>query len=283
MSKFRMLSAALLLALAGCSTGAPDSSTADHDAEEARDVGAPADASGDSPEAREVVTTGSLTVIVDDPSVAVDEVVAIVENVDGRIDSRSETAADSSKKASARLTVRIPADEVTETIEEMGEVGEVKNVSLTSDDVTQYGRDLDARISALEASTDRLLELMEEADSSEALIDAENALSERQADLEALRSEREYLSDQVAMSTLTVSLTAESTADFEAGGFLGGIKSGWNSLVGFLSSALVALGALVPWAIVHGVPATLIIWLVRRRRRQRRSRLPQSRAVPTEE
>src|SRR5699024_12784666 len=56
MSKLRMLSAALLLALAGCSTGAPDSSTADHDAEEARDVGAPADASGDSPEAREVVT-----------------------------------------------------------------------------------------------------------------------------------------------------------------------------------------------------------------------------------
>src|SRR5699024_869340 len=152
-----------------------------------------------------------------------------------------------------------------------------------SDDVTQYGRDLDARISALEASTDRLLGLMEEADSSEALIDAENALSERQADLEALRSEREYLSDQVAMSTLTVSLTAESTADFEAGGFLGGIKSGWNSLVGFLGRALAALGALAPWASVRGVPAPLIFWLVRRRRRRRRSRLPQPRAVPREE
>src|SRR5699024_11329343 len=115
-------------------------------------------------------------------------------------------------------------------------------------------RYLDARSSALEASTPRRLELMEAAASSEALTDAENALSERPADLEALRSEREYLSDQVAMSTLTVSLTAESTADFEAGGFLGGIKSGWKSLDGFLSSAIVAHGFLVPWAIVIGVP-----------------------------
>ena len=187
------------------------------------------DASGDAPEVREVVTTGSLTVVVDDPGAATEEIIEVVEGAGGRVDSRSETAATKNRDASARLTVRIPAGELTDTINEMDTIGETRNVSLNSDDVTQYGRDLDARISALEASTDRLVELMADADSSEALIAAESALSERQADLEALRSEREYLSDQVAMSTLEVSLVTEPAAEFEAGGFLGGIKSGWNS------------------------------------------------------
>ena len=276
MKKSRLLPALALLALVGCTPGGndagadradhSDASSADLAHEEVASQDMPMDASGDAPEVREVVTTGSLTVVVDDPGAGTEKVIELVEGAGGRVDSRSETAASKNRDASARLTVRIPADELTDTIDEMDTIGETRNVSLNSDDVTQYGRDLDARISALEASTDRLVELMADADSSEALIAAESALSERQADLEALRSDREYLSDQVAMSTLEVSLVTEPAAEFEAGGFLGGIKSGWNSLVGFLSGALVALGAAIPWLIALGVPAALVIWLLRRRR-----------------
>lgn len=276
MKNLRMLPALILLALAGCSGNASDSGADMGVAEEAADQSVPMDASGDTPEVREVITTGSLTIVVDAPGAATEEIVAVVEGAGGRVDSRSETAADGDREASARLTVRVPADELTETINELETIGETRDVSLTSDDVTRYGRDLDARIGALEASTDRLIELMAEADSSEALIAAESALSERQADLEALRSEREYLSDQVAMSTLDVSLVTESSAEFEAGGFLGGLKSGWNALVNFASGALVALGAALPWAIALGVPAALIIWLLRRRRARAMPRAAES-------
>lgn len=280
MKKLRILPALALLALMGCSTGSSGDSGgsveyADSAAESA-DAGAPMDASGDIAEVREVVTTGSLTIVVGDTAAAVEEIVAVVEGAGGRVDSRSETAATDNREASAWLSVRIPADGLTAAIDALGEVGEVRDVSLTSDDVTRYGRDLDARIKALEASTERLLELMAEADTSEALIAAESALSERQADLEALRSEREYLSDQVAMSTLDISVVGEASAEFETGGFLGGIKSGWQALVAFASGALVVLGTLLPWAIALGVPVALIVWLLRRRRaRTRGSRTPE--------
>src|SRR5699024_10432345 len=123
----------------------------------------------------------------------------------------------------AWLTVRIPADELSQSITRIEELGEATEISLSSDDVTLRGRDLDARISALEASTERLIGLMAEAETSEALIAAEDALSERQAELEALRSERSYLSDQVAMSTLSISVSTERVVELEADGFVGGL------------------------------------------------------------
>lgn len=268
-TNLRILPLVALLALVGCSASSGGGPSSGSFAESAAYDAAPMDISGDVPHVREIITTGSLTMVVDDPGAATEAIVAVVDGAGGRVDNRSETAATKDREPSARLTVRVPADALTATIDEIGEIGEVRDLSLNSDDVTRYGQDLDARIGALEASTDRLIELMATADSSEALIAAESALSERQADLEALRSERQYLSDQVAMSTLEISLVTEPTAEFEAGGFIGGLKSGWGSLVSFASAVLVALGAALPWVIVLGVPAVLIVWLLRRRRARR--------------
>lgn len=58
------------------------------------------------------------------------------------------------------------------------------------------------------------------------------------------------------------------TAVEARGGFVGGLESGWNALVGFVGGLLVALGALLPWAVALGVPALLVVWLLRRRGRR---------------
>lgn len=275
MRHFRTLALVLvLLGLVGCSSGGSDHSGADG--------GSVADAGGSAPERadaaaadadvsgpREVVTTGSLSLVVTDAAAAVDEIVTIVESHGGRVDERSETTGSERNGTRAWLTVRIPADELSQSITRIEELGEATEISLSSDDVTLRGRDLDARISALEASTERLIGLMAEAETSEALIAAEDALSERQAELEALRSERSYLSDQVAMSTLSISVSTERVVELEADGFVGGLKNGWNALVSFASGLLVALGTLLPWLVLVGVPLAVAVAVVRRRRRRR--------------
>ena len=94
----------------------------------------------------------------------------------------------------------------------------------------------------------RLQALMEQAGSAEDLLAAEAALSERQAELESMQSQRALLADQVELSTLTVHLEPFGVAP--AGGpegFLDGLGTGWRALVTVLGAAVVVLGVLLPW------------------------------------
>lgn len=275
MTTSRLLAALLtLLLLAGCAgSGAGDDAGGTEMARSGADGDgaveqAAAEEAGDA-DSREVITTGSLTLVASQIGEAVDELVAIVERAGGRIDERSEYTDHEGRDSGAWLTVRVPAAELTATISRIEELGEVPEVSVSSDDVTLRARDLDARITALQTSSDRLIELMATAETSEALIDAEDALSRRQEELESLRTERAYLSDQVAMSTLHISVSTETTVELEAGGFLGGLENGWNALIGFASGLLVVLGTVLPWLAAVGLPLAVAAVLVRRRRRDR--------------
>ncbi|MGU3646728.1 DUF4349 domain-containing protein [Microbacterium sp. C23T] len=173
----------------------------------------------------------------------------------------------------AWITVRVPADQLQSVVDELGDVGEVTATNLSRQDVTEQTVDLEARIDAAQASVDRLTELMAQAQSVADLIAAESALSERQATLESYQQQLEMLDDQVAMSTLSVTVVPEVepvTAD--PAGFGDGLAAGWNGLVATLNGIVVALGFLLPWLAVAAVIA-LVVWgivrLVRGRRRRR--------------
>lgn len=172
----------------------------------------------------------------------------------------------------AWITVRVPADQLQSVVDELDDVGEVTATNLSRQDVTEQTVDLEARIDAAQASVDRLTELMAQAQSVADLIAAESALSERQATLESYQQQLEMLDDQVAMSTLSVTVVPEVepvTAD--PAGFGDGLAAGWNGLVATLNGIVVALGFLLPWLVVAAVIA-LVVWgivrLVRGRRRR---------------
>jgi hypothetical protein len=218
---------------------------------------------------RQVITTGYVTITVEDPMDAATQAIRIAESAGGRIDGRSEYApVDDNDKGSAMLTLRIPASVLTATLDKLRELGEVQEVSLNSSDVTMVTQDLDARITALGASVDRLLALLATATDTDTLISLETAISDRQAQLESLESERRYYADQVSLSTVTVNLVSEYNAPVEEpDSFLSGLEAGWDSFVGFFAGLLVALGVLLPWLVLAGIVTLVVIVLVRRRRR----------------
>jgi hypothetical protein len=142
-------------------------------------------------------------------------------------------------------------------------------VSVSRSDVTATAVDLDARIAALQTSAARLQALMDGARTTEALLAAEEALSERQAKVESLQSQRALLADQVELSTLTVHLAPFGVAP--AGGpdgFLSGLDTGWRSLVSALGAAVVVLGVVLPWVVVAGVVAAAVLVPLRLARRR---------------
>lgn len=212
---------------------------------------------------RSVITTGRLTITVDDPVDAASDVASIVDRAGGRIDSRSETPGTDTQQARATLVVRIPADGFDAALAEMRELGEVDSVQLDASDVTQQRQDLDARIEALEASVDRLLALLAEATTTADLIAIESELSSRQAELDSLVSQRDWLVDQVDYSTLTVDLLSEGIApDAGPDDFWSGLVAGWEALVAFLSGLLVVAGMLLPWLGLLLVLAAIVVGIV---------------------
>jgi len=258
-----LLGSIVALSLVGCSgSGAGDSGAESSVVQEgSADGGAPAEDLGGSEQAadedavgREVITTGHASVVAPEPATAAQQLARLVEQAGGRVESRSETAPTGDSAGHASLTVRLPADRMTSTVDALSRIGDVQDVNLDSVDVTSQGRDLDARIAALTTSTQRLRELMASAGTTDDLLAVEQELSDRQADLDALTAQRQQLSEEVAMSTLNVEIMAEPvTVAQSRGGFLGGLSSGWNGLVVTIQGVVLVLGVLLPWLAVAAV------------------------------
>jgi hypothetical protein len=221
---------------------------------------------------RQVVTTATASLAVEDPADGAQRVSEMVESAGGRVDERSEQAAagdDGVEGAAADLVVRVPADALTGVLADLEDLGDVESVSVSRSDVTTAAVDLDARISALRTSVARLQALMDGAATTEALLAAEKALSERQEKLESLQSQRALLADQVELSTLRVHLEPFGVAP--AGGpdgFSDGLGTGWRALVTVVGAAVVVLGILLPWLAVAALVAAGVLVplrLVRRR------------------
>ena len=274
------VTALTLLAIAGCSSsgdfgggsaddaGGADSEAGyvDGDAATGADTEVPMSPSGESQ--RQVIVTAHASVLTDDPRSGAAEVATLASASGGYVESREEYAGTGEyDPAFASIVLRVPAEDLTGLLEDLEGVGEVQSISQSEEDVTSTVVDLDARIAALETSTERLLEIMASADDTSDLLATEETLSERQADLEALQSQRDALANRVAMSTLTVTLESVPPTPAQArGGFVGGLESGWNALVSFVTGALVVIGALLPWVVVLGVPALIVLTILRRRR-----------------
>ena len=240
------------------------------------DEGAPETTS--SPEAqREIIASASATVRVDDVAQAAETIGGTAQSLGGYveamsigaidapvpIDGREDTMSDPAASG-AWVTIRVPASALTQATDSLRDLGEVTASQIDRHDVTGEAVDLRARVDALQASVARLTDLVASAESTADLIAAEEALSSRQADLEAYQQQLKQLDEQVAMSTLTVTLTQpEPVATADPAGFGDGLAAGWSGLVATLNGIVVALGFLLPWLAVLAV-AGIVAWLVRR-------------------
>ncbi|MEO7017003.1 MAG: DUF4349 domain-containing protein [Leifsonia sp.] len=223
---------------------------------------------------RDVVTTGTITLTVADPIAAADSATSTVERGGGRVDSSTEQPAADGGKPGATLVLRIPADRLTTTLDTLKRLGTVDSVELKADDVTAQAKDVDGRITALQTSVDRLLELMSKATTTADLITIESTLSDRQAQLDSLKAQKAALDDQVSLSTITLQLRAKGTVvAAPAPTFWSGLTGGSDALVVTLNGLLVVLGVLLPWLVVVGVVGGTV-WLIVRAVGRRRRGLP---------
>ena len=225
------------------------------------------DAASQRGSARAAITTGTISITVDSPSTAAEKAVRIADAAGGHVDGRNEHPSTGGDPGTAQLVLRIPSTRLDAALAQLKKLGRVERVSLSTQDVTGQSQDLDARITALTTSVDRLVELMSRATTTADLISIESALSDRQTSLESLQAQKRGLDDQVELATLTVEFGTVATAPVRAPAtFLSGLLAGWGSFVAFLSGALVVVGVALPWLAFAAVLAAISMLVVRRRR-----------------
>jgi hypothetical protein len=218
---------------------------------------------------REVVTTVAVTIKAKNPVSAGDRAAHIAEAAGGRVDARTQTAATARHTATASLTLRVPATKVTATLDELKALGTESSIKMSSDDVTTQGQDLDARIKALSTSVDRLLALEARSKNTTDLISLETAISDRQGQLDSLTSQRRYLSDQVAMSTISLRLIAPTALVARGAPSPGdAVTAGFSGFWTFFAGVFLVVSYLLPWILLAGVLAAAWILVVRWRHRR---------------
>lgn len=286
---FRGLAGLLMMfALAACSAGAPPGGMGDSTQEFKSGSGAapmpaaPGVADNlpqEAPQApptvqRDIVKTATMTLTVaesDTPIAVADKAATLATDAGGRIDSRTEYGGSTLDRARVTLTLRVPADKLDGVIDGLKELGTVDSLDMKADDVTNQRVDLDARIKALQTSVDRLLAIMRDARDPSALIEAESALSQRQADLDSLRAQRAALGDQIAYSTLTVEVIAPLTggpAPQQYQGFFGQVERGWDALVDTGTHLFLLVGLMLPWAAAVLVLLALLVGVIKLAKRR---------------
>ena len=153
----------------------------------------------------QMVRSASLTLTTDDVSAGVLSIKTLIARLHGTV--TSEDTQMSNDAAQSTISGQVPAASLDSFVTGAATAGDVRSISTSAYDVTSQAVDLDARIASLTSSIDRLRQLMSSAANVSDLLAAEGQLASRQADLDSLTSQRSYLSQQVAMSAVTVTIT----------------------------------------------------------------------------
>ncbi len=168
------------------------------------------------------------------------------------------------------LTIRIPAenfDSFVAVIENGNDKLTSKNISAT--DVTMRYMDLKSRLKSKRTYLIRLDELAKQAKSVKDLLEVENQTRSLMEEIESSEQEFRYLSKQISMSTISISITQEKEFSPSEGTSFGkqiaeSLYGGWNILRG-LFFVLITI-----WPLY--IIAAVIIFFVRKRRKTKKQK-----------
>ena len=203
-------------------------------------------------------------------------VTAMAESCGGWIESSSVSGSNYYQKsrgnASARdasYTLRIPSARFRELMQELTELGNIPYSHIYTENVTSQYYDSEARLKAYRTQEERLLEMMELAESVEDVITIEDRLTELRYQIESIQSRLNNWDRRVSYSAiyLTVKEVREYTPEEVVNPSYGeelalALKQGLRNAGEFVKNLLVFLVEALPLLVILLPLAWLVIWLL---------------------
>lgn len=258
---------------AGLSTAADGNTTA-----EAQQPAA-ADESG-VPAADKIIYSAYAEVETRDFDASLSGVSDLIARYGGFLESSSVTGNDYNGTRTARsatFTIRIPAAHFEELMSSLTELGNVPYSTRSAENITAQYNDTQSRLDAYQIEYDRLLAMLEKADTVEDMLAIEDRLSDVRYNIQSLSNTLSGWDSLLSYSTVQLSLTevVQYTADPEQGYWesVGVAFTATLKAVGsFFSGLFKAVVALSPVIVILVLAAFAALILIRRAKKRRAAR-----------
>jgi hypothetical protein len=220
--------------------------------------------------ARKLIRTGQITLVVGSFGQAAGEVKRIAEANGGYL-AESQAQRGAQDRQHGSLTIRVDAARFDAAVAAIRALGDVRSEAVGAQDVTKAYTDLETRLRVKRETAARLRAILQTRTAAlDDVLQAERELARVTEETEQLEGERRFYDQQVALSTLTVTLQ-EPAALVEAGVFAP-LSEALHESLRVLAASLAA----IVYVTVFLVPWVLIAWmgwkLFRRARARARAR-----------
>ncbi|MDP1710514.1 MAG: DUF4349 domain-containing protein [candidate division WWE3 bacterium] len=220
-------------------------------------------------EDRLVVEESNLSLVVLDVPQAADEIVSFAQREGGFLVSSSLEK--SEDYPFAKVVVRVPAAKLRSAVEYFHSLAvEVVSETLMGTDVTKEYEDLDARIQTLQTTIARFEEIRAKATKIADLLEVTREIINLQEQIDALKGQKQYLSDSAKFSRITVYLgTDEFALPYQPEGFRPDVifKQAVRSVVSLFYGAANAAIWVGVYAVIWLPILVIILYFSKKRRK----------------
>jgi hypothetical protein len=134
--------------------------------------------------------------------------------------------------SSGTIVLRVPEPSFATIVSQVQQTGHATSVTTTSTDVTGQYVDLQARITALQASRQQYLTIMAQATSIGDILAVQSQLDTLQSQIEQLQGQLSVLNDETTYGTLTVSLVEAGQRPIPPVPARTGLDKAWHDGIG---------------------------------------------------
>lgn len=204
-----------------------------------------------------------------------------IEQLGGYVENRQIYNGSSryTQTRTAELTIRIPAAQLDQFVDQVTQVSNITSLRETTDDITLSYVATESRIAALETEEARLLELLAMAENMEDLLLIESKLTDVRAELTQVKSTLKLYDNQVNYGTIylsAVEVKEYTEVEQEPEGFFPRIGKGFmkslRGLGAFIIELMVFLVSSLPYIIFVGLIVTAIVIPVRIHKKKKKEK-----------
>lgn len=181
------------------------------------------------------------------------------------------------RERSSDLTLRIPADRLNGFLKEMGETCNIVQRSVKEDDVTLDYVDAESYRDALLVEQERLLDLLERAESLEDIMNIEDRLTTVRYQLQNYESTIRVFDNQINYSTVYLSIRevavlTEPEPESWGSRALQGMKDNARDIARFFQELALLIVTHIPALLLAGVVILIVLLATAKYRREARAR-----------
>jgi hypothetical protein len=220
-------------------------------------------------ETSSVIKTGDISIRTSHPQQARDGVDHLLTRLQGTIDDEQTVYDKQGNIRESHLVLRVPVASFTTAVDDLEHLGTVVHSTSSGKDVSTRIIDVQQRLKTLRISLRELNSFQRSAANIGQLLRFENAITQRRGEFQSLKAQRNYLSNQTSMSTITLDISVPVVHVVKPGplhhaGFLTGLRHGWSALTATVVVALTTVGALLPFAVLLAMVGLPLWWWLRR-------------------